>query len=235
MKRITLMVGICSLFIAACTQEKASTDLNNASFTSTETVETDGTELENQHREQATRMSSRMATEMQMDTSTQARVEQAYMDRQRKVDKVKKKYEYEKQSNVRTGGSTPESDENDSRMATELKTIDAETDNILRDILSPVQYTMYETNRASYWADNNPDLPKRQITKDGDEIKVKLGDIKATAEPGESKVVTPKYESKIVGEKRTFKAKSEDVEIKSEPGKFKYEADNAKVKMKAKE
>jgi len=220
MKKLFLVLCMGSLSMAACTREKASNDIdtNTAATTRPESVEADGTDYENEYRDRALRMSSRMASEMHFDTTTQARVEQAYINRQRRLNDLRKKYNFEAEGNVRAGGTAPKNNYTamNPEMITELKTIDVDIDNEFRSFLTPAQFKLYETNRANYWEDNqNLGSTQREITRDGDEIKVKAGDIKVKAEPGKSKVVTPTYVSEIDGEKRKFKSKVDNTNTKN--------------------
>jgi hypothetical protein len=131
------------------------------------------------------------------------------------------------QGNDQSGGLASEADT--TGMYGEIHAIDVETDNELRNLLTPQQYKSYETNRSSYYSDET----EREVKVDGDEIKVKTGDIKVKASPGESKVETSTYESKIEGDESKFKSK--DTKIKSEPGKTKYESGDTKIKVKEKD
>ena len=111
---------------------------------------------------------------------------------------------------------------------------DKSTARKLPDNLNPVRLKSNAINNC--WQNGqNPSQPKREVTTNGEEIKVKSGNVKVTAKPGKSKVETPTYESKIKGNERKFKSKVNDTKIKTEPGKAKNESDATKVKIKEKD
>ncbi|MDB5263684.1 MAG: hypothetical protein JWQ14_2967 [Adhaeribacter sp.] len=231
---IVLSAG--SLLLAGCNSEKKNTETTTTDTAiTTDNASATDTDYEAEYRSRATRMSQRMATDLKFDTATEARVQQVYYDRERRLDEVRRKYNNQEQDTLNSGGVAAADDNAtmNTGMLQEMETIDVEINNELRDILKPEQYKMYEVKRSEYFntAEATEDVD-REITRDGDEITVKTGNIKVKAEPGKSKVETDTYESKIKGDERKFKSKTSDTKIKSEPGKTKYESGDTKIKVK---
>ena len=239
MKNILMLLCMGSLTFAACNREKSTTETESTS-TSTSVKDNNTTasqaDYEAEYRDRAARMSKRMANDLKFDTATEAKVQQVYYDRERRLDEVRRKHNYSNEATVQSGGNAAATDDNaamNSEMMEEMETIDVEIESELRNILPPDQYKMYEVKRSEYFTNEmGDDNPDREVTVDDDEITVQSGDIKVKAEPGKSKVETPAYESKIKGDERKFKSKTTDTKIKSEPGKTKYESGDTKIKIK---
>ncbi|MGV3504562.1 MAG: hypothetical protein ACO1O1_12715 [Adhaeribacter sp.] len=222
MKKINMLIFLGAISLSACSTETKTTDHTDTTTVSDNQASAGQADYEAEARDRANRMATRMATDLKFDPATQSKVEGVYYNRNRRVAEIEGRYNMTG-TNV-SGGLSAEVDT--TGMYNEIKAIDVETETELRNILSPDQYKSYETNRSVYFTDD----VNREVETDGDEIKVKSGDIKVKAEPGESKVETSTYESKIDGEESKFKTK--DTKIKSEPGKTKYENENVKIKIK---
>ena len=221
MKRLCIMLFVGSFALAACNRETKTTETTETTTITDENAAAGQADYEAEHRDRANRMASQMSTDMQLDTSTESQVEEVYYDRSRRVAEIHNRYNFK--GNNQSGGLAAGTDT--TGMYGEIHAIDVETDNKLRDILSPIQYKTYETKRTTYFSDGI----EREVKVDGDEIKVETGDIKVKAEPGESKVETSTYESKIDGDERKYKSK--DTKIKSEPGESKYKSGDTKIKQ----
>jgi hypothetical protein len=242
MKKLLMLLFLGSATLAACNREAKTTDHTEATTVAEDQTSAGQADHEDESRDRANRMANRMATDMQFDTATQSRVEDVYYNRSRQLEQIHSRYNMT--GTNQSGGLATSLDT--AGMSGEMQAIDLETDNALRDILSPLQYKTYETNRSTYYADEmNRDIKMademnsqgqtqgtqdREVKTDGKEIKVKSGDIKVKAKPGESKVETSTYKSKIEGDERKYKSK--DTKIKSEPGKTKTESGDTKTKIK---
>jgi hypothetical protein len=218
MKRLCIMLFVGSFALAACNRETKTTETTETTTMTGENAAAGEADYQAEYRDRANRMASQMSTDMQLDTTAQSQVEDVYYDRSRRVAEIHNRYNFK--GNNQSGGLAADT----TGMYGEIHAIDVETDNKLRDILSPIQYKTYETKRSTYFSDGI----EREVKVDGDEITVKTGDIKVKAEPGESKVETSKYESKIDGDERKYKSK--DTKIKSEPGESKYKSGDTKIK-----
>jgi hypothetical protein len=226
MKKLSMLLFLGTISLAACNRESKTTETTETTTVEEGTTATAGeADYEAEYRARANRMATRMGTDLKFDTTLQSRVEGVYYNRSRRLAEIQSRYNM--QGNDQSGGLASEADT--TGMYGEIHAIDVETDNELRNLLTPQQYKSYETNRSSYYSDET----EREVKVDGDEIKVKTGDIKVKASPGESKVETSTYESKIEGDESKFKSK--DTKIKSEPGKTKYESGDTKIKVKEKD
>lgn len=223
MKKFLMVLFLGSATLAACNRETKTTERTQSTSAVEEQTGMGQADNDAQYRDQANRMASQMATDMAFDTATQSRVEDVYYDRSRQLEEIHSRYNMT--GTNQSGGLAADVDT--AAMYGEIRALDLKTDNALRDILSPVQYETYQSKRSTYHADEM----NRNITRDGEEIKVKAGDIKVKAQPGESKVETSTYESKIEGDETKYKAKGSDTKIKSEPGKTKYESGDTKIKQ----
>jgi hypothetical protein len=227
MKKLCTLLLIGSVTLAACNRETKTTEHTETTKVVEEQAAAGQGDYEAEYRDRANRMASRLATDLQFDTATQSRVEGVYLNRSRRLAEIEGRYNI--QGTNRSGGLAADVDT--TGMYGEIHSIDVETDNELRNILSPQQFKTYETNRATYYSDD----VNREVQVDGEEIKVKTGDIKVKAEPGKSKVETSTYESKVEGDESKYKSKTSNTKIKSEPGKTKYETEDAKIKIKEKD
>lgn len=221
MKKFLMVLFLGSATLAACNRETKTTDQTKTTSVTEDQARAGASDPDDQYRNRANRMASQMATDMQFDTATQSQVEDVYYDRSRQLGEIHSRYNMT--GTNQSGGLAADVDT--AAMFGEIEALDLKTDNALRDILSPLQYKTYETNRSIYYADEM----HRDMKRDGEEIKVKTGDIKVKAKPGESKVETSTYESKIEGDETKYK--SGDTKIKSEPGKIKYESGDTKIKQ----
>jgi hypothetical protein len=238
MKKILMLLCLGSATLTACNRETKTTEHTKTTAVAEDQARAGQADYQAEYRDRANRIADRMATDMQFDTATQSRVEDVYYNRSRQLGEIHSRYNMT--GTNQSGGLATDADT--SGMYSEMRAIDMETDNALRDILSPLQFRSYETNRSAYYTDERnrdvqpggagaqSDNVNRNVETDGKEIKVKSGDIKVKAQPGESKVETSTYESKIKGDERKYK--SGDTKIKSEPGKSKYESGDTKVKIK---
>lgn len=220
-----MLIFLGAISLAACSTETKKTAHTEETTVTDNQASAGQADYEAEARDRANRMATRMATDLQFDPSTQTKVEGVYYNRNRRVAEIHSRYHMT--GTNQSGGLAADADT--TGLYSEIKAIDVETDNELRNILSPEQYKSYETNRSVYFSDD----VTRDVEVDGEEIKVKSGDIKVKAGPGESKVETSTYESKVEGDESKFKTK--DTKIKSEPGKTKYENEDVKIKIKEKD
>lgn len=225
MKKINMLIFLGAVSLSACSTETKKTEHTEETTVSSNQEAAGQADYEAEARDRANRMATRMATDLQFDPATQTKVEGVYYNRNRRVAEIESRYNLT--GTNQSGGLAADVDT--TALYREIKAIDVETDTELRNILSPEQYKSYESNRSVYFTDD----VNREVETDGEEIKVKTGDIKVKAEPGESKVETSTYESKIDGDESKFKSK--DTKIKTEPGKTKYENEDVKIKIKEKD
>jgi hypothetical protein len=223
-----MAVGFLSL--GACTRDKSaaenadSTAATESSATTTTTTSAEQ-DYEAEYRDRANRLATRMATDYKIDTASQSRVRQVYYKRARRIAEIRSKYNMT--------GNTVSGGVDTTAYFGEIQALDQDIDRefqSIQSILSPEQYKTYESNRTTYWGEDDMN---RDVDVDGDETTVETGDIKVKAEPGKSKVETSTYESKIKGDERKYK--SGDTKIKSEPGKTKIETGDTKIKIKDKD
>jgi hypothetical protein len=219
MKKLSMLLLLGSLALAACNRETKTAEHTETTTVTEGQAQAGEADYEAEYRDRANRMADRMATDLQIDTATQSQVEGVYFNRSRRLAEIQSRYNM-------TGTNQSGGLADTTGMYGEIRAIDLETDNALRDLLSPQQYKSYETNRSTYYSDDIA----RDVQVDGEEIKVKTGDIKVKAGPGESKVETSTYESKIEGDESKYKSKEDNTKIKSEPGKTKYESGDTKIK-----
>jgi hypothetical protein len=226
-----MLLFMGALSLAACNRETDKKEDTDTTTVAESQVQAGEADYEAEYRNRASRMGTRMASDLKFDTATQSQVESVYYNRSRRLAELQNRYHL--QGNNQSGGQAAGADT--TGMYQEMHNIDLDTDKELGTILSPEQFKIYQTNRSSYYdgETSTGDATPRDVQVEGEEIKVKTGDIKVKAEPGKSKVETSTYESKIDGDETKFKSK--DTKIKTEPGKTKYESGDTKIKIKEKD
>lgn len=213
---ILLFLGCCAL--TACNRETKTTETTKTSAVATETQK-NNTPADAEYRKQANRTASQMATDMKFDQATQSKVENLYYDRNRRMGEIHNRYNWT--GTNQSGGLATGTDT--TGMHGEISAVNRETDNALRDILSPIQYESYQARRSTYVPPFVTPEISRNIQVDGEEITVKTEDMKVKAGPGESKVETSTYESKKEGQKTKYKTK--DTKLKVKDNQIKVEKD----------
>ncbi len=132
MKKLMLIVlGAATFSVVSCTKsEKTETD------TAVVTESTTGAENDELYRQRSQEVADRMARDLKFenDTAMQRKVSTVYYSRATRRSQTRGKY-----ATDTTG------------MAAEYRDIDLDVDQRFRDMLRPDQYSIYETNRTTYY------------------------------------------------------------------------------------
>lgn len=156
------------LIISACNEDRGTTTETNDPARRTEgptpemSSEVNNTSL---HREQADKIATQMATDLQLDEQSRNRVQQVYYNRAVRIGDLEKKNntsvsnrDAELNNNVGVSNNAGTDDATGARIGTEdnpamdeeLQTIQKETEEALRGALTPDQFKRYQANRSKY-------------------------------------------------------------------------------------
>lgn len=105
---------------------------------------------ESMYRDRASRTSTQLGTDLQLDDEKQTQAEEIYFDRAQRRADLQQRY-----STDTTG------------MASEMRNIDTETDRQFRDILTDDQYRTYEEGRENYADRDNYELNRSETNRQG--------------------------------------------------------------------
>ncbi|MBC3538901.1 hypothetical protein ACFSC6_03565 [Rufibacter sediminis] len=252
MKKQMLMLMVAgALAFSACREDAG---------TSTETQENDSDTPDNaagetndsstvynyeqESRERANRMSTRISDDLKLDAATQARIRTVMYNRARMMNELETRYSSTNQSAglAADSGSTlsddmlvEDTDMMDSGAAvqssgsmevtgypedyptqyySEMESINSNVDMEVKGFLTPEQFKMYEANRQKYYSGE-----AKYKAQDGSKLKVDGDEAKLKA--GDTKVKRDGDESKL---------KTDNVKVKKEPGESKIKTENTKIK-----
>lgn len=204
MKKLLISAACMGAFLFTACSESGTTATETTTTATTETTQTTNTtettsataDTEAMYRDRASRISSQMATDMNLDTATQARVTEIYYNR-----------------SSRYGGLAEQYTTDTTGQASAYRSIDMDVDRELKTVLSPQQYKTYEGNRSKY-AELKIKGEDGKLKMEGDEAKLKTGDSKVKIDGEESKMKSG--DTKVKSEPGESKYKSGDTKVKSE-------------------
>ncbi|ALI98439.1 hypothetical protein [Rufibacter tibetensis] len=251
MKKHMLMFMVAgALAFSACREDAGTsteTNENDSSTPDSASGETNDSSTvynyEQESRERANRMSSRISQDLRLDEATQARIRTVMYNRARMMNELETRYSSTNQSAGMAADSestmskdvmVEEDNMMDSGMAvqsssmqvsgypedyptqyySEMESINSNVDMEVKGFLTPEQFKMYEANRQKYYSGET-----KYKTQDGSKLKV---------EGDESKVKTDNI--KIKREGAESKLKTDNLKVKKEPNETKIKTDDAKLK-----
>ena len=202
-----LLMFICAAAVAASACNKTEkTESDTAVVTENTTGTT--TDTETLYREQASRVTERVATdlELQEDTETREKVQEAYYNRAQRAEQVRRRHAAD------TSG-----------MYAELREINLDTDKEFEKILTPDRFKLYQPRSTTYYTEfdevitSSLNINGMQLSPDA-EIKTKTdkdGDTKTKITDGDREI---KIKRDADGETKTkIEDPSGETTIKTDP------------------
>jgi hypothetical protein len=249
-KQFLMLLAAGALTFTACNEDKGTSTETNENDSDTPDGASGATNdsstvynYDQETRERANRMSSRISEDLRLDAATQERIRTVMYNRARQMSELETRFSSTNRSAGMAADDSMMSDDlmvEDSEMRdsgvamqgnipstvtgypedyspqyySEIETLNSNVDLEVKGFLTPAQFKVYEANRQKYYG-----TEAKYKTQDGSKLKMD-GD--------EAKMKTDAMKVKRDGDES--KLKTDDLKIKKDGDESKIKTDNAKIK-----